>query len=416
MNPRVFFGPKVVAATFVLAILGWGIGFYGPPIYLYQVLQRTGWSAQLGSAAVTVHFLAGTLVVVNLPGLYKRFGVPRVCTLGALLMSIGVYGWSIASQPYQLFIAATLSGVGWVTLGAAAVNTIIAPWYVSKRPAALAMAYNGASVGGVLFSSAWVFLISTTGFAEAALIVGLLTVAIIGLLSLLFFRHSPEQLGQCADGQSTSATAPAHLAEPIVVARLWGNRPFMSLAAGMSLGLFAQIGLVAHLFLLLAPQLGERQAGLAMGLASTSAIAGRLLVGWLMPPTANRRNVACLNYAVQWAGCVVLMIAPSHPGLIWLGVALFGAGLGNATSLPPLIAQAEFARQQSQKVVALVVAISQGSYAFAPIVFGALLTLGSGPDSGDRLLVLAASVQVLAILVFVWGNPVGAPRLTVKAE
>ncbi|MFA1637595.1 hypothetical protein ACDY95_29385, partial [Achromobacter ruhlandii] len=41
-------------------------------------------------------------------------------------------------------------------------------------------------------------------------------------------------------------------------------------------------------------------------------------------------------------------------------------GIGNATSLPPLIAQAEFAREDAARVVPLIVALSQGAYAFAP--------------------------------------------------
>ena len=58
MKQSIFFGRKVVAATFVMAVFGWGIGFYGPPIFLYAVIQPTGWSLPLCSAAVTLHFLA----------------------------------------------------------------------------------------------------------------------------------------------------------------------------------------------------------------------------------------------------------------------------------------------------------------------------------------------------------------------
>ncbi|RMR07321.1 hypothetical protein ALP94_01331 [Pseudomonas savastanoi pv. glycinea] len=107
-----FFGSKVVAATFVMAVFGWGIGFYGPPIFLYAVLQRTDWSVSLCSAAVTLHFLTGTLVIVNLPRLYKHFGLARVTLAGSIVLAFGVYGWAVADQPYQLFIAAILSGLG----------------------------------------------------------------------------------------------------------------------------------------------------------------------------------------------------------------------------------------------------------------------------------------------------------------
>ena len=54
-------------------------------------------------------------------------------------------------------------------------------------------------------------------------------------------------------------------------------------SAGMALGLSPQIGLITHLFSLLVPALGAQCAALAMGLATTSVIAGRTLVGWVMP-------------------------------------------------------------------------------------------------------------------------------------
>lgn len=54
--PR-FHGTAVVHAAFVIALFGWGVGFYGPPIFLYAVAARTGWPLALVSAAVTLHFL-----------------------------------------------------------------------------------------------------------------------------------------------------------------------------------------------------------------------------------------------------------------------------------------------------------------------------------------------------------------------
>lgn len=49
--------------------------------------------------------------------------------------------------------------------------------------------------------------------------------------------------------------------------------------------------------------------------------------------------------------------------LMIAGVLLFGLGICNATSLPPLIAQAEFDKKDASRVVTLTVAISQAVYA-----------------------------------------------------
>ena len=53
-----FFGWRVVAAAFVVAIFGWGVGFYGPPIYLHEVQQQRGWPVALVSAAIR-HSVSG---------------------------------------------------------------------------------------------------------------------------------------------------------------------------------------------------------------------------------------------------------------------------------------------------------------------------------------------------------------------
>jgi hypothetical protein len=67
------------------------------------------------------------------------------------------------------------------------------------------------------------------------------------------------------------------------------------------------------------------------------------------------------------AGSIVFIGAAGTNGpLLLLGVALLGAGFGNATSLPPLIAQIEFVKRDVPPVVALIVSIAQGAYAFAP--------------------------------------------------
>ncbi|MFO1061365.1 MAG: hypothetical protein U1E53_30905, partial [Dongiaceae bacterium] len=134
--PR-FDGWRVVAGAFVLAIFGWGLGFYGPPIFLETVTVGRGWPVGLVSAAVTVHFLAGALLVANLPRLHARFGLPAVTRAGACSLALGLAGWAAAAQPWQLFPAALLSGCGWVTMGAAAINAIVAPWFVADRPRAL---------------------------------------------------------------------------------------------------------------------------------------------------------------------------------------------------------------------------------------------------------------------------------------
>ncbi|MGB5181517.1 MAG: MFS transporter [Xanthobacteraceae bacterium] len=409
-----FYGWHVVAAVFVLATFGWGLGFYGPPVYLHAVHELRGWSLNVVSTAVTVHFLFGAIVIANLPKLYRRFGVARVTKAGSLALAIGVTGWALAQEPWQLFVATLFSGGGWVTMGAAAVNAIVAPWFVRKRPAALASAYNGSSIGGVVFSPLWVAAIGLFGFPWAAIAIGLFVVATIWILADLYYSKTPESMGLHPDGDAAQAAATilsVPPAKPLPNTQVWKDWRLVTLAAGMALGPFAQIGLLAHLFSLLVPALGAQLAGFAAGGATAAAIVGRTLAGWLMPARADRRLFGCANYVVQILGSLTFFSAAGdNIPLLLLGVVLFGAGIGNTTSLPPMIAQAEFSKEDVSRVVPLIVAIGQGTYAFAPAVFGFIRELtprwgSASAGAAPWLFLVAALIQTLAVVAFFIGRP-----------
>jgi hypothetical protein len=362
-------------------MFGWGVGFYGPPVFLHAVLLRTGWPLSLVSAAVTFHFLFGAGVVALLPRIHRRVGIPAATLGGAVLLAAGVLGWATAVDPWQLFVAAMLTGAGWVPLGAAGINAMIAPWFVSKRPIALAKAYNGASVGGMVFSPLWAVLIDRAGFPAAAMMLGLAMVAVVMSVSTRELARTPFGEGQGVDGLAQVNDAPAAAASAISRALL-RDRRFLTLAAAMSLGLFAQIGLIAQLFSLMAPSTGVRLAGGIMALATGCGMAGRLIMARLLGLRVDRRLAGAASYAVQALGTLILWSAgPEHLAFFMLGIVCFGLGIGNATSLPPLIAQAEFAPTDVARVVARSVALSQSLYAFAPSVLAGLIIGGSAAGS-----------------------------------
>ena len=301
-------------------------------------------------------------------------------------------------------------------MAAAAINAIVSRWFSRRRAAALAIAYNGASIGGVVFSPLWSLLIGGVGFPAAAIWVGVAMVLVVWLLAGRYFAVTPEQVGQGVDGVaavgvsgsgSGSGSGPEPEPEPALPRTvLRRDRRFLTLAAGMALALFAQIGLLAHLHSLLVPVIGAKGAGFAMAGATAMAIAGRTTVGWLPPVGADRRLAACASLLVQIGGSLVLMLAGgSAAGWLLAGVALFGLGIGNATSLPPLIAQAEFAKADAARVVPFIVAIGLGFYAFAPAAFG--LVLAMGPATGVTLFAAAAAVQAVSVAVYLAGRGSG---------
>jgi hypothetical protein len=68
--------------------------------------------------------------------------------------------------------------------------------------------------------------------------------------------------------------------------------------------------------------------------------------------------------------------------------------------MPPLIAQGEFTPSDLPRAVALVMGISQGCFAFAPLVFGALRITGSNGDA--PLVFAAAAILQMGAVTALW--------------
>jgi hypothetical protein len=147
-----------------------------------------------------------------------------------------------------------------------------------------------------------------------------------------------------------------------------------------------------------------------MSAATILALAGRMSLGWIIQRGGDRRLYACANYGIQLVGSLALLAAAgSDVALLLAGVLLFGLGVGNTTSLPPLIAQVEFVKAEVLRVVSLIVAIAQAAYAFAPAAFGLIRVLtpaaeGASTGASPWVFIAAAVFQALATIAMLAGR------------
>ena len=393
-----FFGWRVVAAAFVFAVFAWGVAFYGPSVFLHALHQSRGWPVSLISAAITAHFLMSAALVAYLDDAHRRFGIVATTRVGVAALALGTVSWSLAASPWQLFAAAGVTAVGWAATSGAAINAMVAPWFKRRRGFALSLAYNGASIGGVLFIPLWVALIEHWGFVDAAIGVAAVTLAVLWPLAGIYLRPSPAELGLAPDGdaRAPAGLSPAAGRSPASRRDLLRDRRFITLAGAFALGLFAQVGLIAHLLTLLVPTLGEQGAAGAVSLITTCAVIGRLLLGAIID-RLDRRIAASANFAMQACGFVLLASGGAEGVLV--GCVLFGLGLGNLVSLPPLIVESEFDPVDAGRVVALAIAVNQGTFSFAPAVFGALHDLAGSYAAPLALAVMLQTMAAVLVLV-----------------
>ncbi len=394
-------GWSVVWVAFTVAVFAWGIGFYGPGVFLQTLHATKGWPIATISTAITAHFLIGAAIVAFLPEVHRALGLAQSTIFGAVLTALGIIGWSMSASPSHLFAAAVLSGIGWALTSGAAINAMIAPWFDKDRPKAISHAFNGASIGGVIFTPLLVAMISQIGFPQAALIFGTAMILVVAPLAHRWLRQGPEQFGLATDGKPSATAATSGVGDSVRSPRrvLMNSRAFATLSAAFALALFAQVGVLSHLLSRLSPVMGASGAAIAVSVTTISAVAGRMLLAWMIGNN-DRRYAACANFLVQSIGVTLLCVSDAVPVLI-IGCVLFGLGVGNVAAIPALIAQREFRAADVGTVVALVVAINQAVFALAPAILGAVRDLATNYSASFAI---AAAIQVAAAGVVLIGR------------
>jgi MFS family permease len=198
---KLYHGWLVVAAAFLVAMFGFGLGFYGPGIYLVALEMRHGWSTAELSAAITLYYVLGAALLFFVVGpLFDRWGTRIVVTIGAVAMTCGVGSLTLVTRPWQAYAGFSVMSLGWATMSGAAINIIVAPWFERRRGLALSWALNGGSAGGVVIVRLVVLLVSRFGFtvglntAAAVLLAILIPVVMLVLRPKRVEEHDPADL------------------------------------------------------------------------------------------------------------------------------------------------------------------------------------------------------------------------------
>lgn len=206
---KLYRGWLVVAGAFLVAMFGFGLGFYGPGIYLVALKARHGWSTRELSSAITMYYVFGAGLLFFVVGpLFDRWGARIVVTIGTVAMACGVAALTLLTRPWQIYAAFGVMSLGWATMSGAAINIIVAPWFDRRRRLALSWPMNGASAGGVVIAPLLVLLTSRFGFAVGLDTAAALMLAVLLPVVMLMLRPKHPDEHDMADFRSASMKPP----------------------------------------------------------------------------------------------------------------------------------------------------------------------------------------------------------------
>ena len=382
-------GWRVVAGCFLMAMFGWGLGFYGHSVYLAELTRLHGWPAGAISTASTLYYLVSALLVVFVSDAIRRFGPQPVVLIGIASFAISATAIGCATSKAHIFAAYLVMSIGWATLTLAAITNILSLWFNEKRGLAISLALNGASMGGIIGTPLLIWLTNLYGFRTAMVIAAAATIVVLLPVAMVWMERPP--------AKPASADSEAHPAAALLKRRdLLVSPHFWTVAAPFCLGLLAQVGFIVHQIAFLEPALGRHGAGLAVAVTTIMAVVGRVGLGFIID-RLDQRQLTAISLVTQAVALLVMTLTAS-PWLLYLCCAIFGFSVGNLITLPALIIQREYDAASFGMLTALVVAIVQIAYSFGPGLLGILRDLSGSyavPLYVCMALELAGAVVVL---------------------
>ncbi len=400
MAARVFYGWWIVAACLVIATISWGLGIFGIGVYLHAIAQSRGWSVGSISSAITVSVLLSSISSAFTGPAVGKYGPRPVMALGAILIATGAFLIGQVREPWHVYVAFSLTGLGYSCLSVTTITATLSPWFEKHQGRAVSSAMLGASIGGMTSTPLLIFAISRLGLEQAMLWSAVLALVVVMPLALFVLRKSPAELGLYPDGEPPAEKSNE---QPV---RSWSRGEalrtlaFISIVIAFALGLGVQVGFLTHHVTLAVPTLGTGGAAFIVSITAVAAFAGRVaLARW-----ADHVDLRVTAAAVLVVAAVSLAAIAAVPAA-WMLVAaslVYGLTTGNVTTLSPIIVRREFGAGIFASIYGVGWMCIGFASALGPAMFGWLHDYFGGYR---EVLVLAAVLDLVAAAVVFFGRP-----------
>lgn len=417
---QIYYGWKIVAAILFILTFTSGLGFYNHAIYLNALATQPAFDVQSASFAVSVFFLSGGISGLFVARIVQDYDVRLCITGGAVIASLSLSALALVTTIWQLILVYTFLGIGFAASALIPATTLVTRWFQQKRARALSIASTGLSLGGVVLTPLCVLIVDRVGFSMAAPIIGLLYLLGVVPATWLWLRPSPESMGLMAAGSSLKAVTTISNTATVMPAADIGVTPGLvtSRADGLSFRearqgrffwcasfayiflMLAQVGGIAHQYGLARELLSESQTALAVAILPVASIVGRLLGGWIVDQMSIR--VFAIFMMVLQTLSLALLSSGFNVVSLCIGLAIFGATVGNLLMLQPLIIAEAFGVRDYARIFSVSNLMTSWGTATGPALLGVVYT-----GSGNHYLVpylVAASAGLLGLLIFIAGG------------
>ena len=352
-------------------------------VFVVPMTQSLGWSVGMFSGAVSLGGLVAVFISPIVGRWLDRYGAGVILGAGSFATGALAIGLAFVTHPlafYFLYVPGRMIFSGPMEIG---LPTAISNWFVRRRPLGLAVDAVGKGAGLAIVPWAMQLIITGYDWRTAWVTLGILTLALGVVPSLLLVARRPEDMGLEPDPAPAREDSANRDSEPakgsgnsgsftetnFTVGQALRTRAFWILAIFSGAGMMVQAGISLHqVSHYISQGVDPRFAAMS---ASTFALA-QMPASLFWAALARRMPI---RFLMMSAAFVVALAAAGTVMSYWVlpelvSAAGVGFGVGGLHLLIRLVWADYYGRQNLGTIRGLTMSVQVGGQALGPVIAG----------------------------------------------
>jgi sugar phosphate permease len=320
-----------ILVTYGLTMLSFGV-------FLKPITVEMDWDRGALSGALSLSIVVGGGIGILAGRLTDRYGPRPIIRIGALLTGMAFLLMSQISTLWHAYlILGILRGLG-TSFSLLPVAVVIPRWFVKRRGIAMGLAMSGIGLGGIIAPLLTQWLISTSGWRNAFIIIGSITIIIIIPLAQLL-KHNPQQAGLKPYGEDEiieNKSARSSAIDGLSLRQAIRTRGFWLFGLIQTFAHTSMVAVMIHI----APHANDigippaTAAGILSFIAG-AGIVGRLAFGFISDRIGGKRVLTiCLSLLTT---ALILLLFAREIWMFYVFAIIFGLANGGFTTLIPVV-------------------------------------------------------------------------------
>ena len=193
-NAILLWASVILAVCFLVQLLGYGVR-HSFSVFFPFILEEYRWARGDTALMLSIHLLVYGICAPISGSLATKMPPMRLLLFGIAVLSLATTACYFATQLWHFYLFfGVLVPIGLACVGSPILNPTIINWFADRRGMAIGLAQTGAGLSFV-FVFLMEFVISTTGWRLAYVVMGLITLGVLAPIVLVGYRFRPQERG-----------------------------------------------------------------------------------------------------------------------------------------------------------------------------------------------------------------------------